>query len=329
MSALAAMQDLRLSDGRHLDVILEKTEHMADGVLRLTLRNPDGSDFPQWHAGSHIDLVLPNHTRQYSLCSPMADRAKLQIAVLLEPESRGGSAYVHTQLTPGSPLQISAPRNNFPLIDSRKYLFIAGGIGITPILPMIEQAEAMGREWRLAYGGRSRSSMAFLDELVEAYGDKILVYARDEAGRIDLEGLLGIPRAKMLVYACGPAPLLAGIEDYCLGWPNGALHIERFVAGNLDGAGGAEPFEVELANTGVTVQVPVGRTILEAVEEIGVRVLSSCRAGVCGTCEMSVLRGEVEHRDAVLTDDDRANADTMMICVSRAAAGCSKLTLDL
>ncbi|WP_066302375.1 PDR/VanB family oxidoreductase [Arthrobacter luteolus] len=317
------------SNGR--TVVLEKRETLADGVVRLTLRNPDRSDFPQWQPGSHIDLVLPDFIRQYSLCSPCGDRSMLQVSVLHTPNSRGGSKYVHESLAAGTEFTINGPRNNFPLQDSRKYLFIAGGIGITPILPMIEAAEAAGREWRLAYGGRSRSSMAFADELEATYGSgKVLLYPEDTHGRIDLQGLLGLPRAKMLVYACGPAPLLNVIEDFCMGWPPGALHTELFSAAALDGSGAsAEPFELDLRNSGLRLEVPVDKTVLEVVEEAGIRVLSSCRQGVCGTCEIRVAAGEVDHRDAVLSAEDKASGETMLVCVSRAAAGCSSLALEL
>ncbi|MBD8043395.1 oxidoreductase [Arthrobacter sp. Sa2BUA2] len=312
-------------------VVLEKKETLADGVVRLTLRNPDRSDFPQWQPGSHIDLVLPDFIRQYSLCSPCDDPSMLQVSVLRTPNSRGGSKYVHESLAAGTEFTINGPRNNFPLQDSRKYLFIAGGIGITPILPMIEAAEAAGREWRLAYGGRSRSSMAFADELEARYGsEKVLLYPEDTHGRIDLQGLLGLPRAKMLVYACGPAPLLNVIEDFCMGWPPGALHTELFSAAALDGSGAsAEPFELYLRNSGLRLEVPVDKTVLEVVEEAGIRVLSSCRQGVCGTCEIRVAAGEVDHRDAVLSEEDKASGETMLVCVSRAAAGCSTLSLEL
>ncbi|MFW0771388.1 PDR/VanB family oxidoreductase [Arthrobacter koreensis] len=312
-------------------VVLEKKETMAEGVVRLTLRNPDWSDFPQWEPGSHIDLVLPDHIRQYSLCSPCEDASILQVSVLHTPNSRGGSRFIHESLAEGAELTINGPRNNFPLQDSRKYLFIAGGIGITPILPMIAAAEAAGREWRLAYGGRTRSSMAYAEELEARYGrEKVLLYPEDTHGRIDLQGLLGLPRAKMLVYACGPAPLLNIVEDFCMGWPPGALHTELFSAAALGGSGAsAEPFEVNLVNSGITVEVPVGKTVLEAVEEAGVRMLSSCRQGVCGTCEVPVVAGEIDHRDAVLSAEDKASGETMLVCVSRAAAGCPSLALEL
>ena len=311
------------------EVVVERLEAFANGVRRLTLRTLDGSEFARWEPGAHIDLVMPDHVRQYSLCSPLADRSRIQVSVLHTRESRGGSAYVHQNLAEGDVIRINGPRNNFPFVDSRKYLFIAGGIGITPLLSMIETAEAAGREWRLAYGGRSRASMAFANELVERYGDKVQLFPEDETGRLDLEGLLALPRAKMLVYACGPEPLLRVIEDYCMGWPPGVLHTERFVAASLDAGASAEPFEVELTQTGKTITVAPDQTVLEAVEEHGVRVLSSCRGGICGTCETPVTSGEIEHRDAILSEEEKQLGNCMMVCVSRAAAGCPKLVLDL
>lgn len=308
--------------------VVARRDEVADGVVRLTLRPADGGLFDAWDAGAHIDLHVPGQVRQYSICSSPEDRAQLQVAVLRAEDSRGGSAYVHEALAEGDTIEVGGPRNNFSLAPSRKYLFVAGGIGITPMLPMIEAAEAAGKDWRLAYGGRSLSTMAFALELREKYGDRVLLYPSDETGRLDLESLLGVPRALMLVYACGPQRLLEAIEDYCLGWPAGALHLERFAA-SPTGGGASGPFSVELRRTGRTVEVAAESTVLEAVEAAGVRVLSSCRQGVCGTCEIPVLAGDVDHRDAVLSAEDRAAGTTMLVCVSRAAAGCGKLTLDL
>ncbi|GAB2756452.1 PDR/VanB family oxidoreductase [Sinomonas soli] len=312
-----------------LDAFVAERRDAADGVAHLMLRPAGGGLFPAWEAGAHIDLYLPGLTRQYSICSSPANRASLEIAVLREPESRGGSAYVHDELTVGTRVVVGGPRNNFSLAPSRKYLFIAGGIGITPMLAMIEAAEQAGKEWRLAYGGRSLATMAFAQDLLDAYGpERVLLFPSEESGRLDLEALLGVPRALTAVYACGPQRLLDAIEDYCLGWPAGALHLERFAAAP-GSSGSAGPFQVELSRSGRIVEVGADRTLLDAVEEAGVRVLSSCRQGVCGTCEITVLAGEVDHRDAILTPEDRARSATMMVCVSRAAAGCSRLTLDL
>lgn len=314
-----------------LDTLIDRVEHVADGVVSLVLRRPGGEDFPTWEPGSHIDVHLDNGMiRQYSLCSTPDDLSILRIGVLRVPDSRGGSQHVHDELLQGAPLSISAPRNNFPLADSRRYLFIAGGIGITPIIPMLEAAEAAGRDWVLHYGGRSRSTMAFADQLEQRYGsDRVKIVAEDVDGRMDLDTILGMPRAHMLVYACGPSGLLGVLEDYCMGWPPGVLHTERFVADALGAGASSEPFEVELAQTGGTVEVAPNQTILEAVEQQGARVLSSCRAGLCGTCETRIIAGEPDHRDAVLTQADKDAGEVMLVCVSRAAAGCPRLVLDL
>ncbi|NKX55752.1 PDR/VanB family oxidoreductase [Arthrobacter mobilis] len=313
-----------------IDVVIDRVETAADQVVSLVLRRLDGEPFQPWQPGAHIDVHLGEGlVRQYSLCSPLEELDHLRIGVLRVPDSRGGSRAVH-ELEAGSPLTISEPRNNFPMLDSRRYLFVAGGIGITPLIPMIEAAEKAGKDWQLVYGGRSRGTMAFADRLLERYGpDRIQIIAEDEAGRMDLDAILGLPRAHMLVYACGPSGLLGAIEERCMGWPPGALHTERFVASALGAGAASEPFEVELARTGTTVTVPTDKSILDAVEEVGVRVLSSCRGGLCGTCETQIISGEPEHRDAVLSEEDREAGEVMLVCVSRAAAGCPRLVLDL
>jgi ferredoxin-NADP reductase len=312
--------DLRLQ-------VASRTEG-AEGVVVLELRDPSGADLPAWAPGAHLDLELPNGlTRQYSLCGDPNDRAVWRIGVLREPEGRGGSAYVHDELTEGVQIDVRGPRNNFPLVDSPHYVFIAGGIGITPILPMMAAADAAGAEWELHYGGRSRRSMSFLESMEELTGTRVTVHPQDEVGLIDLDAILGTPRPDTVVYCCGPEPLLQAVEKQCVTWPAGALHVERFSPKEfgeplLQGA-----FEVELATSGMTLTVPPDKTILEVVEEAGVPVLSSCQEGTCGTCETPVLEGEVDHRDSLLTPAEQEANDTMFICVSRAA--CPKLVLEL
>ncbi|SHG16929.1 PDR/VanB family oxidoreductase [Geodermatophilus nigrescens] len=299
----------------------------ADGVVTLDLASPSGGRLRDWTPGAHVDLVLPGGlTRQYSLCGDRFDPATYRVGVLLEPGSRGGSAYVHRELAVGDLVGVGGPRNNFPLVPSERYLFVAGGIGITPLLPMVRQAEALGADWRLLYGGRERRSMAFLDELA-AFGDRVLVRPQDETGLLDLAGFLGRPRPGVRVYSCGPAPLLAAMERACADWPPYTLRTERFVA--VDGGAPARtaPFEVELARTGTTVVVDPGSTVLDALGRVGVEVLSSCRRGVCGTCETTVLAGRPDHRDALLDDDERAANDCMYVCVSRSRD--ERLVLDL
>jgi ferredoxin-NADP reductase len=300
---------------------------VADGVVTLTLTAPDGGRLPDWAPGAHVDLTLDNGlTRQYSLCGNRWDAHTYRVGVLLEPASRGGSRHVHELLEPGHTVGLGGPRNNFPLVPAESYLFVAGGIGITPLVPMVRQAEQLGADWRLLYGGRTRTSMAFLDELAE-YGDRVQVVPQDEFGLLDLPAFLGSPRPGVRIYSCGPAPLLAAMETTCADWPAHALRTERFVGEELGGPVRTAPFEVELARTGTTVTVPPEMTVLEAVGAAGVDVLSSCRQGICGTCETTVLDGLPDHRDALLDDAERQANDCMFICVSRARS--DRLVLDL
>lgn len=306
----------------------------ADGVVSLTLRRPDGGALPAWTPGAHIDVLLDGEDggegtliRQYSLCGHPAERDAWQIAVLREPQGRGGSAYVHDRLYEGAAVRVRGPRNNFPLRSAARHLFIAGGVGITPVLPMVEAAEAAGADWSLLYGGRTRTSMAFLDRLAP-YGDRVLVRPQDEYGLLDIAGHLGVPKEGTLVHACGPEPLLQAVRELCAGWPPGTLGVERFAPVRTAGSGApAEVFEVELARSGLTLTVPAGRSVLETVEAAGVAVDFSCREGTCGTCETDVLDGEPDHRDSLLTEDERAAGDTMLICVSRSCG--PRLVLDL
>ena len=317
-----------LSAEAELDLVLERKEMIAEGVVLLTLRAPDGRPLPEWQPGAHIDLVLPSGlVRQYSLCGDPADRSRLQLAVLREPESRGGSSHVHDVLTEGESVRIRGPRNHFPLVKAKNYLFIAGGIGITPILPMVAAVDATRADWRLVYGGRTRASMAFGETLRRAYGDRVSLRPQDEYGLLDLPSLLGKPQRKTAVYSCGPEPLLAAVEAGCEKWPSGSLHLERFAPKKDVTTGPLTTFEVELAQSGRTLTISADMSVLEAVEGAGVPVMTSCEEGICGTCETKVLSGRIDHRDSVLSDEERAAGDTMMICVSRAKG--NRLVLDL
>ena len=317
-SATAAEQDLRLRVSR-------RTEG-AEGVVVLELADPTGAQLPAWSPGAHVDLRLTGDlTRQYSLCGDPADRSVWRIGVLREPAGRGGSAFVHDELAEGDEVDVRGPRNHFELAPSPRYLFIAGGIGITPILPMAAAARAAGAAWELHYGGRSRRSMAFLAELEDLLEGT--VHPQDEVGLLDLDGLLGTPREDTLVYCCGPEPLLTAVEERCAAWPAGALHVERFAPKDVGAPVLSGSFEVELSISGKTLTVGPDQTVLAALEAAGVSVLSSCQEGTCGTCETAVLEGEVDHRDSLLTPDEQAAHDTMFVCVSRAA--CPKLVLEL
>ncbi|MGW1785186.1 PDR/VanB family oxidoreductase [Streptomyces sp. NPDC002143] len=308
-------------------VVVERSE-AADGVAVLTLRHPDGEPLPQWQPGAHIDLLLADGlVRNYSLCGAPGDRTAWRIGVLRVPDGRGGSAHVHDKLHVGTQVRVRGPRNRFALRPARRYLFIVGGIGITPVLPMLAAVEAAGARWRLLYGGRSRSSMAFLDELA-GYGDAVAVHPQDRHGLLDLDSYLGTPDPDTLIYCCGPEPLLAAVEERCREWPAEALQVERFQAKEQEQeASSGNAFEVLLDRSGITVQVPPERSVLDAVREAGVAALSSCAEGICGTCETEVLDGEPDHRDSVLSAEERKSNEIMMICVSRSRG--PRLVLDL
>ncbi|MHA6627481.1 PDR/VanB family oxidoreductase [Pseudonocardia sichuanensis] len=314
--------------GEPRELVVAERADAAEGVVTLVLRDPSGAPLPAWEPGAHVDLVLtPDLTRQYSLCGDPAERDRWRIAVLREPDGRGGSAFVHEKLLPGATVPARGPRNHFALVPAPHYLFLAGGVGITPIAAMLAAATAAGADWRLVYGGRSAATMAFAAELRAAHGERVHLRPQDEHGLLDLDALLGAPSPDTLVYCCGPAPLLDAVEQRCAGWPPGTLHVERFAPAEAGAPVLAGAFEVELAQSGVTVTVPPDRSVLDALEEAGTAPLSSCREGTCGTCETAVLAGAVDHRDSLLTDDERAAHDTMFPCVSRAA--CPKLVLDL
>ncbi|GAA5190258.1 PDR/VanB family oxidoreductase [Rugosimonospora acidiphila] len=299
---------------------------VAAGVVRLTLRRPGGQPVPAWKPGAHIDLVLRDGlVRQYSLCGDPADRSALRVAVLREAAGRGGSAFVFDSLAAGRPVRVRGPRNHFPLVPAGSYLFIAGGIGITPILPMIAAVSAAGRPWRLVYGGRTRASMAFLDALADSAN--VSIVPQDEAGLIDLDAVLGRPVAGTAIYCCGPESLLAAVESRCRDWPPGVLHVERFAARPGAGDGPREAFEVEFARSRKVCEVPAGRSILQVADEAGVFVATSCEEGTCGTCETPVLSGEPDHRDSYLSPAERERGNIILVCVSRSRS--PRLVLDL
>jgi ferredoxin-NADP reductase len=310
------------------DLVVEAVDDLAEDVVALTLADPDGAALPAWTPGAHVDLVLsPGLVRQYSLCGTPADERRIRVAVLRDPSGRGGSTFVHDGLKVGSTVRVRGPRNHFPLVGSPRYLFVAGGIGITPLLPMLAQATADGADWTLVYLGRSRTTMAFLDDLAQ-YGDRVRVMPKDEHGPTDLGALLDAPQPDTLVYCCGPERLLAEVEERCAaGWPAGSLHLERFAARPVEVTADDAAFELVLARSGVTITVPADRSIFHAVEDAGISVLGSCHEGVCGTCEQVVLDGEVDHRDSVLSADEQATHEMMMICVSRSRS--PRLVIDL
>ena len=215
--------------------------------------------------------------RQYSLCTPSGDQGAWRIGVLKEANGRGGSKAIHETIQEGDLVTVSHPRNNFPLQPSRRYIFIAGGIGVTPILAMATQAERDGADWSMVYGGRSLATMAFTDEL-QAHGDKVRLAPEETEGYVNFGELLGEVQPDTLIYCCGPEPLLKVVEAASAHWPSGSLHVERFVAKEFD-TGGDVPFEVECVDSGVTLSIPVGKSILEVAEAEGLSVHLLLRRG--------------------------------------------------
>lgn len=317
----------------HLVRVVARRE-VADGVVQLVLAGVD-APLPGWTPGAHIDVLLPSGlVRQYSLCGPLAAQDRYEIAVLGVPperEGRGGSMEVHA-LRVGVHLKVSAPRNRFPLVPAERFVLVAGGIGITPILPMVEALAQHGMPWHLVYGGRSRSSMAFLDQLdlLDPLAERITLVPQDELGVMDLVTLLA-PHQGATVYACGPPPMLDSTAAVVEAWGTGELHLERFLSTRQDDVSVSDAvetasFEIQLGVGGPLLPVAADESILQAVLAAGADVLFSCEEGTCGSCETTVLDGEVSHRDDLLTDHERANGK-MLICVSRAAS--PRLVLDI
>lgn len=314
-------------------LVVERCSRAADGVLTLRLSHPRGEMLPAWEAGAHIDLHLPSGLiRQYSLCGDLQDRRTYTIAILREPAGRGGSEEVHATQLVGRTLGIRGPRNRFPLIDADSYLFLAGGIGVTPIRAMIQQVIADHRPWTLHYGGRSLPSMAFAEELCELGAGRSEIVPQDRRGFLDLESILAGARPGCAVYCCGPPPMIEAARGVAARLGIGSFHSEQFasVPRVQDAAGAtrdAGTFEVELSRTGTVVTVSPERSILATVREVLPDVESSCEDGFCGTCETRVIAGVPDHRDTVLTDEERAAGTSMMICVGRAKT--PRLVLDL
>lgn len=296
-------------------------------VVVLELEPVGDVALPPFDPGAHIDLVLANGmVRQYSLLPSPPGRTSWRVAVLREPTGRGGSAYVHDSVRVGSTLTVLGPRNHFTLAPAARYVFIAGGIGITPILGMIEAAERAETPWQLFYAGRTRREMFFLTELQRRYAYRVSPHAADTHDRLDVTGVVRRAGEGTLVYCCGPDPMTREAEAAGAERP-GLVRVERFTPAELPRPTTDTPFEVALARSGMHLAVPVGTSVLDVLDEAGVFVISSCQEGTCGSCETGVLDGVVDHRDSVLTAEERAAGNTMMVCVSR--AGSDSLTLDL
>ncbi|MFE3281352.1 PDR/VanB family oxidoreductase [Nocardia sp. NPDC059239] len=314
-------------------VLIEKVTAEANSVLSLTLADPMGTDLPAWSPGAHIDLILPSGLiRQYSLCGPPGDRGRYRVAVLRVDTGRGGSVEVHETVLEGKTIDIRGPRNNFPLRPAPAYVFLAGGIGITPILPMIRETAASGTPWTLYYGGRTLEHMAFRDELALLDEGNVHILPQDVDGIIDLAEIAAAGPDGAQYYCCGPESMIAAAEEACSASnPPCELHVERFGAQQTATISQTSPdngeFEVELTQSGTVLTVPPERTLLDVVREARPDVPFSCESGYCGTCETRVLAGEPEHRDDYLEEEERAACNTMMICVSRSRS--PRIVLDL
>ena len=311
--------------------LMVKDAHDVTGrVKRFELVSPDGSPLPPFTAGAHMDVRMPNGLiRSYSLLNPPSERHRYVIGVLRENSSRGGSAWMHDELSPGAEIEVEGPINNFELDDSAaEHLLIAGGIGITPLLSMAHALADKGARFRLLYCTRSRPEAAFADHIEEWFG-VAAEFIHDDGipGRgLDLSGRLAQRPDGAHLYVCGPRGFIDAARAAAEHWPPGTVHFEFFSAAAGDSTARDEPFDVELARSGRYLHVPANRSLLEVLRTDGMRVKTVCRAGVCGTCKTRVLAGVVDHRDEFLTDAERAN--WMQVCVSRAAPG-QRLVLDL
>lgn len=306
---------------------------VASSIVEWTLADANDKLLPGFYAGAHIDVfVTPEMVRAYSLVQPSEGKPTptYVIAVALDAQSRGGSAHLHHHLRPGHSLRVGFPRNLFPMEDvDAPILLIAGGIGVTPLLAMARECAARGRRWRMVFAARSPAHAAFLPELQALSGELITHFDSEHAGQpLDVPGLFrGLDRTTR-IYCCGPKTLMDAVRECALAssHPQSHLHFESF-GGAVASVQGDRGFVVRLSATGREIQVRPEQSILVALEEAGVIVPSVCQEGNCGTCECTVLEGEVDHRDQILSDDERRANKSMMICVSRARG--ERLVLDL
>jgi ferredoxin-NADP reductase len=307
----------------------------ADQILSVTLARP-GSEapLPAWEPGAHIDIQVPDGTtRQYSLCGDPGDLSSWQIAVLREPKGRGGSVFVHDTLRVGQTIFVTRPKNNFVLEEATYHALVAGGIGITPILPMAERLHRDGRPFHLTYGGRSLAAMAFRTRLA-ALAEHVTLVAEDADGLPDLDTIVRALPEGGLVYACGPPGLLGAVQEAAErihGPEQDTVRFELFTTDGVERKQGAtadaDSYELVLARSGQTLRLRPETNILEEVLALGIEVENDCRDGICGSCLTRIRSGTVDHRDLVLTNREHQAMDQMLICVSRPT--CARLELEL
>ena len=305
-----------------------RNEAIADGINLIEFRDLSGKPLPEFSAGAHITIRVPNGLlRKYSLCNDPAERDRYQVAVKREANGRGGSSALIDGVKAGDELMVAPPVNDFGLPPrAQNFLFIAGGIGITPIMAMIREVRRQGKSFRLFYCTRSAETTAFADELSKPeFTDRVMIHhdQGDPSCALDLKPVLAERKNREHLYCCGPRPLMEAVRHFTDHWSPTAVHFEAFSEAETHKATD-KPFRVKLARSGKVVEVPVTKTILEVLRENGLEVPSSCETGTCGTCRTKLLAGEADHRDLVLADHERK--DHIMICVSRART--DEITID-
>jgi len=305
-----------------------RNQRIADGIHLFEFRDPSGQPLPPFTAGAHIAIRVPNGAlRKYSLCNDPAERDRYLVAVKREANGRGGSISLIDGVKAGDDMAVTAPVNDFGLPPrAQDFVFIAGGIGITPMMAMIRQVLAEGKRFRLYYLSRSAEGSAFVDELsAPEFRDRVTIHfdQGDLARSFDLRPVLAERRNREHLYCCGPRPLMEAVREMTAHWSPTAVHFEAFSDADTHKPTD-RPFNVTLARSGAVLDVPVGRTIMEVMRDHGLEVPSSCETGTCGTCRTKLLAGDADHRDLVLTEAERG--DAIMICVSRARG--DAITID-
>ena len=310
-------------------VVVREKHAEGEGLCRLVLADPRDQPLPAWTAGAHIDLIAGGFRRKYSLCGQAGDRGSLQVVVQREGDGRGGSRHFCDHLAVGDTLQLSGPKNLFRLDESaRRFVLIAAGIGITPMRAMADRLKAQGKPYELHYAGRSRQQMALLTRLEQDHGANLSLYVKAEGRRMHLPSVVARVDAGTRVYACGPDRLIDELETLGERWPEGVLHFEHFSAdGSALDPTREHGFVAELKDSNVSVTVPADQTLLQALQAAGFDVPCDCGEGLCGTCEVKLVEGQVDHRDKVLSKSERAANQRMMACCSRAAG--SRIVLAL
>jgi cytochrome P450/ferredoxin-NADP reductase len=293
----------------------------AHGIVNVVLADPRGRQLPQWTAGAHVDLLFAGYERKYSLCGNPEDSSTLQISILREELGRGGSAHLHSNISVGDELRIRGPKNYFRLDETAEaYILIAGGIGITPIIAMADRLKRIDKPYRVYYSGKSSSAMAFVDRLRADHGGRLTLYrtAEGKNERMDLGHVLGVPSHGRQIYVCGPERMIEEVNRHCLSWPQGTVHVEHFSSARATpDSRKEESFEASLKDSKFSVVVAPGETLLHSLRAAGIDVASDCEEGLCGSCEVPVLGGEIDHRDKVLSSEERSRSIRMMACCSR------------